>query len=53
MLKLRMKIILNLILPLEAFDDEPEEGGENYFTEEILREGVKLALIDMEKYFKN
>jgi Fe-S-cluster formation regulator IscX/YfhJ len=47
------KIILNLILPLEAFDDEPEEGDENYFTEEILREGVKLALIDMEKYFKN
>lgn len=47
------KIILNLQLPIEAFDDEPEEDDENYFTEEKLREGVKLALIDMEKYFKD
>jgi hypothetical protein len=47
------KLISNLILPLEAFDPEPEEGEENYFTEEILREGVKRTLIEMEKYFEN
>ena len=44
------EILVNLQLPLEAFDNEPEE---NIFTEEQLREGVKLALMDMEKYFKN
>ena len=48
-----LKIILNLQLPVEAFDDEPEEDDENYFTEEKLREGVKLVLIAMEKYFKD
>ena len=47
------KILLNLQLPIEAFDDEPEDDISFYFTEEKLREGVKLALIDMEKYFKN
>ena len=47
------KIILNLQLPIEAFDDEPEEDNGKYFTEEELREGVKFALIDMEKYFKD
>lgn len=47
------KIILNLQLPVEGFDNEPEEDDENYFTEEKLREGVKLTLIDMEKYFKD
>ena len=43
------KILLALILPLEGFDEEPEES---FFTEEELREGVKLALKEMEKYFK-
>lgn len=45
------KILLNLQLLLEAFDDEPEEDDSDYFTEEELREGIKLALRDMEKYF--
>lgn len=33
------KIILNLLLPVEACDNEPEEDDENYFTEDKLREG--------------
>lgn len=48
-------IILSLQLPLEAFDDEPDDEPEetNYFTEENLRKGIKLVLIEMEKYFKD
>lgn len=44
------KILLNLQLPVEGFDEDPEES---FFTEEELREGVQLALLDMENYFKN
>ena len=44
------KIILNLLLPIEGFDENPEES---FFTEDELREGVKLALKELEKYFKD
>lgn len=47
------KILLNLQLAVQAFDDEPEENTSSYFPEEKLREGVQLALLDMENYFKN
>lgn len=44
------EIILNLLLPLEGFDADPNES---FFTEEELRKGVKLALKEIEKYFKD
>ena len=44
------EIILSLLLPLEGFDADPNES---FFTEEELRKGVKLALKEIEKYFKD
>lgn len=43
------KIILDLQFILEGFDEEEEA----IITEEELREAVKLALKDMDKYFTN
>jgi len=47
------KILLNLQLTLEAFDDELEENSPGYFTEEEIRKWVELALRDMEEYFND
>lgn len=44
------KILLNLILPLEGFDADPDES---FFTEDELRKGIKIALKAMENYFKD
>ena len=45
------KILVGLLLPLEGFNDEPDLDS-SPFTEEYLREGIKLALIELEKYFE-
>ena len=46
-------VVSDLELALEAFDDEPEEDDELYLTENDLRDVVKLALIEVEKYFND
>lgn len=47
------RILLNLELPLEAFDNDPNEDDSDYLTEDELREIVQRALIEIEKYFIN
>ena len=42
------KIILNLVLPLEGFDEDPNKS---FFNEKELQDGIKIALKEMDKYF--
>ena len=47
------KIIWNLQLILEGFNENPTEQDDSIITEEELREAVKLALVEINKYFSD